>query len=144
MPIFRNEFHTGHKVTLIETDDISDKAITKDKLADDVRPWILQVFEDAVSAFKQTVQGWLDALSRRLSSAEGRITSLEERPVCTCKKFVVLTQEEYDALPYIVRGVPYFIIEPEENTMWRFGDPLPIILGGYGTAIGEPFPILLH
>ena len=40
MPIFSNEFHCGRKVPLIETDDLNNKAITLDKLSDDVRSMI--------------------------------------------------------------------------------------------------------
>lgn len=35
MPTYREDLHLGHKVALWETDDIADKAITHDKLADD-------------------------------------------------------------------------------------------------------------
>ena len=32
MPTFKENIHTGRKVALIETDDISDEAVTKEKL----------------------------------------------------------------------------------------------------------------
>ena len=34
MPTFKEDLHLGHKVPLIESDDISDGAITSDKIAD--------------------------------------------------------------------------------------------------------------
>ena len=35
MPTFREDLHLGHEVTLVDTDDIRDKAITEQKLDDD-------------------------------------------------------------------------------------------------------------
>ena len=35
MPTYREDLHTGHKVPLVETDDIIDGGITHEKLADD-------------------------------------------------------------------------------------------------------------
>ena len=34
MPTFREDLHLGHKVPYIETDDIANKAITEEKMAD--------------------------------------------------------------------------------------------------------------
>lgn len=34
MPTFREDLHLGHKVALVETDDISNGAVTTDKIAD--------------------------------------------------------------------------------------------------------------
>lgn len=39
MPTFRTDLHTGHDVPLIETDDLSDGAITSDKIADNAVVW---------------------------------------------------------------------------------------------------------
>lgn len=39
MPTYREDLHLGHKVPLVETDDISDKAITSKKMADNSVIW---------------------------------------------------------------------------------------------------------
>lgn len=39
MPTFREDLHAGHKVPLIEADDIRDHSITTEKLADDSVVW---------------------------------------------------------------------------------------------------------
>lgn len=161
MPIFRNEFHSGHKVPQIETDDLSQKAVTKDKLGDDVRSWISQLIKTAIDELAlaianlrtyvqeslSTLQRNLQTLGHDVETIDERVTELEHRPSgggggSDNPHIIVLTQAEYDALTSYEKDVPYFIIP--SPTLWRFGDKLPMILGGYGKVMGDPLPIMLN
>lgn len=137
MPIFRWDFHSGHKVPLTETDDISNKAITIAKLGDDVISWIQDIARNTVLSLAETIERIIE----RLGNAEHAIEELQNTSSCNCPHIIKITQAEYDALTTYERGAIYFIVEPE---FWRFGDGLPMILGGYGTSLGDPLPILLN
>ena len=144
MPIFKLDFHSGHKVPLIETDDISNKAITVAKLGDDIVSWIQRLVRDSVISLigsLDEISAALTSFAERLGSAEQAIEELRSNPSCDCPHIIQLTQAEYDALEDYERGAIYFIIEPE---YWHFGDTFPVILGGYGESLGEPLPILLN
>lgn len=84
--------------------------------------------------------GNLESVVHRLEEAEKQLAGILDGSLAPAPKFHVMTQAEYDALKTYEPNVPYFIVE---QRFWRFGDNLPIILGGYGTALGEPFPIIL-
>lgn len=57
-------------------------------------------------------------------------------------KHVFLTQEEYDSLEEYEENTIYFILEPQENKSWTFGDTFPATFTD-SNAIGT-FPITLH
>lgn len=107
---------------------IKDKSVTLKKLADNVIDWI--------KSMVRTLAGRIKGVEESVAEIQQQLSS------GVSPKFHVMTQAEYDALETYEPNVPYFIIE-RANTQWRFGDNLPIILGGYGTVLGEPFPILL-
>ena len=108
---------------------INDKSVTLKKLADNVIDWI---------------KSMVRTLAGRIRDVEGSVSELQRQVASGINpKYHVMTQDEYDALESYEPNVPYFIVE-RTNTQWRFGDNLPIILGGYGTALGEPFPIILN
>ena len=57
-------------------------------------------------------------------------------------KHVFLTQEEYDSLEEYEENTIYFILEPQEDKSWTFGDTFPATFTD-SNAIGT-FPITLH
>lgn len=70
MPTFKENIHTGRKVALIETDDISDEAVTKEKLD----PSILKNIGDEFAQDESAI-GYLKT---KVASNTERIETLEE------------------------------------------------------------------
>lgn len=61
------------------------------------------------------------------------------------QKYIVLTQEQYDALDIKENNILYIIVDntDESTSFWRFGDGFPIILGEGSWTFGGNFPIIL-
>ena len=55
---------------------------------------------------------------------------------------VILTEEEYNALPRYTKGVIYYIVEPSEDETWTFGQKFPITFSDT-TGSTWKFPITL-
>ena len=70
MPTFKENIHTGRKVALIETDDIPDEAVTKEKLDPSILKNIGEEFAQDESA--------IDYLKTKVASNTERIETLEE------------------------------------------------------------------
>lgn len=104
-----------------------------EKLPKEVNEKLTKIFNDLL------------LFTNRIEKAEYEIAELQEHPSdnCDCPHIIQLTQEEYDALQQYERGTIYFIVEKDINPFWRIGDPLPMVIGGYGLAIGDPLPIIV-
>lgn len=159
--LFEFDEHIGCWRVLVQTSDLNDKSVTKAKLGNDVRLWVTQLWQDAINSLSEaiaslriyvqehlsTLQSNLQALGHDVETIDERVTELEHRPSgggggSDNPHIIVLTQAEYDALTSYEKDVPYFIIP--SPTLWRFGDKLPMILGGYGKVMGDPLPIMLN
>lgn len=116
MKLFEYFQHLGAFRTLIQTRDIANGAITPEKLSEEIHHAPVET-TDIVDA----------AVTPEKLSKD--VFDLIPSP------FIILTQEEYDALQTIAKNVLYIIVEKKEEepsepvtTTWKFGDPFPIIL----------------
>lgn len=76
MPTFRTDLHTGHDVPLIETDDLSNGAITHDKMADGAVD-TNNILDGAVTpeklnerVYEEVIEPPIDELSKRINDVE--------------------------------------------------------------------------
>ena len=70
MPTYREDMHTGHKVPLVETDDISNSAVTLPKLAKDVIDFILGKIDEAMKTCRVKCKEKTDDLQNQIDSLE--------------------------------------------------------------------------
>lgn len=56
MPTYREDLHLGHKVSLIESDDIANKAVTPEKLSDEA-VMFSHLSLDALEGIKAWLEG---------------------------------------------------------------------------------------
>ena len=62
MPTYREDLHLGHKVPMVETDDIADKAVTPEKLSDRIVPEVIQPLLDPLKEKDKDLQNQIDSL----------------------------------------------------------------------------------
>lgn len=119
MPTYREDCHLGHKVPVFGTDDINDKAITAEKLAEG------SVTSEKIAKGSIVIDHLSEELLKWLKALAGKI--------CLIKR------ADYDALAEKDSEMLYLILdddsEPEPGPGpsptpedWVFGSPMPIVL----------------
>lgn len=90
----------------------------------------------------EQVQQQINLLQQKQLQLQEYITQLQNSE----QKHIILSQSQYDNLGTYEKDVIYLILEDEEsiinNTNWRFGDGLPIILSE-NWQFGDNLPIIL-